>query len=470
MSEEKSILTIHYFGLKARAHASVVANAYWGKEMKWEKYSFDDWKNDKNDIRSHCAFGQLPVLNDGDEWISQSNCILRYLGRKWGKAGSNNKNATLSDVLIEESSDIFDILVEVKYRGKNTLKAWDEAFKKLPKHWTNLEKLMNGEVFGDEILIGDMSLFAVINMIHDSDPHTLKNHVSLKKWYDAIANNDGVKALLANCGMNFKLPERPNFTGKYVCSSAEGFESHPKFNTHDNAKTTVEISQEGDDFKCTSTDFLNDYKPDILDTKIGTNFSKYEVTAKSVVEQSISWDGGNLVISTVDPNAPLSWQATMSLSDDRKTLSCDTQWSMKGVCKIIFKRQSSEKAGISGTWLGSSAEGMELAGDKFVITKEKMVVCQKDDDFKLTRWSSPNAYKEELMSFTLGTKFKFYNQESKINNNIMPSMEDGKLVLNCDDPGSKYTSTHEVSSDGSSLNVKVEYWVTGVNKLVYDRQ
>jgi len=206
MSEEKNSLTLHYFGIKARGHPSLVASAYWGKELKWEKYNFDDWKNNKNEIKSHCAFDQLPVLNDGDNWISQSGAIIRYLGRKWGKQGNNKKDLTMSDCLIEESNDLIKIIADAKFKGGNTKQAWDEALGKLPKHWTNLEKFMTGTKFGSEVLVGDMALFAIINIIYDSDPDTLNNQPNLKEWYEGIANNDNVKAFLEDCVPFLKRP------------------------------------------------------------------------------------------------------------------------------------------------------------------------------------------------------------------------------------------------------------------------
>jgi len=206
MNEEKNPLTLHYFGFKGKGQPSLVASAYWGKELKWEKYTFDDWKNNKNDIKSHCAFGQLPVLNDGVNWISQSGAIIRYLGRKWGKQGNNKKDLTMSDCLIEESNDLVKIIIKAKFKGENTKQAWDEALGKLPKHWTNLEKIMTGTKFGSEVLVGDMALFAIINTIYDSDPDTLNNHPNLKEWYDGIAKNDNVKALLEDSVPLLKKP------------------------------------------------------------------------------------------------------------------------------------------------------------------------------------------------------------------------------------------------------------------------
>eukprot|EP00463_Aulacantha_scolymantha_P002669 TRINITY_DN33_c0_g1_i9.p1 TRINITY_DN33_c0_g1~~TRINITY_DN33_c0_g1_i9.p1 ORF type:complete len:236 (+),score=44.94 TRINITY_DN33_c0_g1_i9:105-710(+) len=126
-------VTFHYFGVKARGFPAVVGGAYWGKEFVWEKYTFDDWKNNKNEIKSQCSFGQLPVLHDNGTWTPQSMAIVRYLARKWEKKGSSTEDFILSETLIEESVDLYNIMNEAKYQGKNTPTAWDTALSKIPK-------------------------------------------------------------------------------------------------------------------------------------------------------------------------------------------------------------------------------------------------------------------------------------------------------------------------------------------------
>jgi len=209
----KSPPTFHYFGVKSRAFGAVLGAAYWGKKLKWEKYNFAEWKANKNDIKSDCPFGQLPILNDGGYIVPQSNAIVRYLGRKWGKEGSTMADYALSETLIEEANDIMNIMGDAKYRGgtdskKDSVEAWGEALAKMPKHWTNLEKLMTGEKFANETVIGEMSLFASISCVLDNDPSSLDNHQNLKAWFDVIASNAAVQELIASSWKYYKMPEQ----------------------------------------------------------------------------------------------------------------------------------------------------------------------------------------------------------------------------------------------------------------------
>lgn len=58
-------------------------------------------------------FGQLPLLVDGDIRLAQSNAILRYVADKAGLDGRDDpKYYALSEMLIEEAVDIFNLLGE----------------------------------------------------------------------------------------------------------------------------------------------------------------------------------------------------------------------------------------------------------------------------------------------------------------------------------------------------------------------
>merc|ERR1711994_323970 len=144
--------------------------------------------------------GQLPVLNDGDRWMSQSMAITRYVSKKWGLEGDNLKDFAISELLIEESNDLFTSLTQFGFG----LPKFSEQLPKLSKQLDYLEKLMTKGKFADEKLMGDFCLFHVINMYHDNDPSILEKHNNLKVWYNEIANNDGVEALLKNTKLIFK--------------------------------------------------------------------------------------------------------------------------------------------------------------------------------------------------------------------------------------------------------------------------
>ena len=55
-------------------------------------------------LKAELPFGQLPYLVDGDVKVAQSLAILRYLARKGGLQGDDDKGFAFSEMLIQEVS------------------------------------------------------------------------------------------------------------------------------------------------------------------------------------------------------------------------------------------------------------------------------------------------------------------------------------------------------------------------------
>ena len=60
-------------------------------------------------------FPNLPYYIDDDVKLTQSNAILRYLGRKNGLYGSNDVDASTIDMLIDEAHDFKMALARIAY-------------------------------------------------------------------------------------------------------------------------------------------------------------------------------------------------------------------------------------------------------------------------------------------------------------------------------------------------------------------
>ena len=60
-------------------------------------------------------FPNLPYYIDDDVKLTQSNAILRYLGRKNGLYGSNDVEASTIDMLIDEAQDFKMALVKLAF-------------------------------------------------------------------------------------------------------------------------------------------------------------------------------------------------------------------------------------------------------------------------------------------------------------------------------------------------------------------
>lgn len=88
---------IYYFPLRGRAEVMKLICA--AKDIPFEVKDVD-FANMKAD-RKAWPFGQAPRLVDGDIDICQSNTIIRYLARKGGLNGANEKEATAVDMIME---------------------------------------------------------------------------------------------------------------------------------------------------------------------------------------------------------------------------------------------------------------------------------------------------------------------------------------------------------------------------------
>jgi glutathione S-transferase len=60
-------------------------------------------------------FLQLPYLIDGEHKITQSNAIMRYMGRKHGLDGKTEEEKVRVDMLENESMDFRNGLISVCY-------------------------------------------------------------------------------------------------------------------------------------------------------------------------------------------------------------------------------------------------------------------------------------------------------------------------------------------------------------------
>jgi len=183
----------YYFGIKGRGFGAQVAAAYWDiSTFKWIKVDNADWKNNKDGINEKSNFGGLPALEVGSFRMSQSMAIVRYLGKKWGKSGrGKDEDYMMSEMLIEESLDIWKPLVEAKF-GNDSKEGWEQAREKICKQLPYIEKLE----FTKEKTMGDMCLFAYMNMAVDVWPDLLKDYKNISTWYSSIASNEKVSALL----------------------------------------------------------------------------------------------------------------------------------------------------------------------------------------------------------------------------------------------------------------------------------
>ena len=65
----------------------------------------------KDSVLGDYPFPNLPYLIDGDLKMTQSNAIIRHLGRKFGLTGASVEEMAKVDIILEEGMDFRCLLL-----------------------------------------------------------------------------------------------------------------------------------------------------------------------------------------------------------------------------------------------------------------------------------------------------------------------------------------------------------------------
>nr|XP_033776865.1 glutathione S-transferase P 1-like [Geotrypetes seraphini] len=162
---------ITYFPLRGRAEPIRLLLADQGVEWKEEVLSEKKWKAGEVGLKKTTVFGQLPQFQDGDFVLFQSNTILRYLGRKYGLYGSNDKEAALIDMVNDGVEDL-----RMKYAGAVVQHELgpEKYIEELPNHLGPFERLLSQNSKGGGFIAGNKISYADFSLLH-----TLQNHLDL---------------------------------------------------------------------------------------------------------------------------------------------------------------------------------------------------------------------------------------------------------------------------------------------------
>jgi len=157
-------------------------------------------------IKPTTPLGQLPVFKDGDFELSQSNAIIRYLARKHGLYGNNDREAAIIDMINDQQEDIRVGYLRLIYREYDTGK---EAFiNGLSGTLAPLEKVLTknkggvGFFVGDKISYVDYTVFDILDNLSVLAPGCLDSFPNLKAFHGRIANRPKLAAFRVS--ENFK--------------------------------------------------------------------------------------------------------------------------------------------------------------------------------------------------------------------------------------------------------------------------
>lgn len=163
-----------------------------GIEFQDEVVTGQTW----GDLKPKTTFGQIPLLQDGDFELVQSNAILRYLARKHGLYGQNDREAALIDMINDQQEDIRVAYLRLIYKEYETGKqAYIEA---LPNSLALLEKVLSknndgtGFLVGDKISFVDYTVFDLLDNHLILAPGCLDKFPKLKAFHGRMADREKI--------------------------------------------------------------------------------------------------------------------------------------------------------------------------------------------------------------------------------------------------------------------------------------
>eukprot|EP01095_Lingulamoeba_sp_RSL-Kostka_P014937 TRINITY_DN669_c0_g1_i1.p1 TRINITY_DN669_c0_g1~~TRINITY_DN669_c0_g1_i1.p1 ORF type:complete len:220 (-),score=95.87 TRINITY_DN669_c0_g1_i1:171-830(-) len=192
-------VTLHYFDLRGRAeHIRLILHI---AEVEYtdKRLSFEEWKGG---LKETFLFKQIPVYEEGDFLLSQSNTIARYLANKHGLLGSDAQQNARIDEAYELFVDIQTDVLRTLFGGgfEEKLKALLET--KLPNNLSFIPALLErngntGFLVGDELTLADIQALHVLEgfvepLKHKNDGNSVLPE-AVQTYLDGLKNHEKIK-------------------------------------------------------------------------------------------------------------------------------------------------------------------------------------------------------------------------------------------------------------------------------------
>uniref|UniRef100_G3MPD3 glutathione transferase n=1 Tax=Amblyomma maculatum TaxID=34609 RepID=G3MPD3_AMBMU len=201
-------LVLGYWNIRGLGEPIRYFLAHVGVPFEDKRYSFGDgpdhyrdhWlaAKDKLDL----DFPNLPYLIDGDVRMTQSQAIMRHLGRKHGLVPKDEETQRRVDQLENHASDIFwaavDVCYDPAYTEEKRCQFLVDIAEKLRQVEAYLEKYGPFGA-GKNVTYVDFSLYEVLQMIKALGPSTFrKGYPTLVEYCERVASLPGLKEYLAS--------------------------------------------------------------------------------------------------------------------------------------------------------------------------------------------------------------------------------------------------------------------------------
>mmetsp|Transcript_61066 Transcript_61066/g.108691 ORF Transcript_61066/g.108691 Transcript_61066/m.108691 type:complete len:248 (-) Transcript_61066:38-781(-) len=169
---------------------------HWGPGLPGTDEYKQMWMAKKRKIGEQVLFPNLPYLIDGDVKISQTNTILKYLGRKFDLMGEA-ANAHLVDFVLDQTTDFDGAVTGRCYGDFASLKPFCEV--QLPVALADWTRLLGDKPFmtGDAVTVADLKIYETLRKLKIIESQEAIGTNTLASFPKVLAFIDRVEALPA---------------------------------------------------------------------------------------------------------------------------------------------------------------------------------------------------------------------------------------------------------------------------------
>ncbi len=197
---KSAIPKLTYFAVRGRAEVIRLLLEETGTEYTEHRVSLEEWPAFKPTL----AFGQLPLYEEGDLVLNQSQAIYRHLARKFNLYGSNEQERTRCDIVQET-------FVEAQQNIGGFF--WNPEFAKLRDNYEAvelpalLERLLklyklnssnSGYWVGDQLSYVDFIAWHTLDYVRALSRKTLDKFEPLARFRKSIAARPKIATYLAS--------------------------------------------------------------------------------------------------------------------------------------------------------------------------------------------------------------------------------------------------------------------------------
>uniref|UniRef100_A0A8D0DY89 Glutathione S-transferase n=1 Tax=Salvator merianae TaxID=96440 RepID=A0A8D0DY89_SALMN len=206
------VVTLGYWDIRGLAHAIRLLLEYTETPYEDKHYApgeapdFDpsQWTSVKENLG--LDFPNLPYLIDGERKITQSNAILRYIGRKHNMCGENEDEIIRIDILLNQIMDLRMAFARVCY-SPDFEKLKPEYLEQLPGKLKQFSKFLGDRKWfaGNKITCVDFVAYDVLDQHRMFEPKCFDQLKNLKDFLDRFEGLEKISAYM-NSGRFMKTP------------------------------------------------------------------------------------------------------------------------------------------------------------------------------------------------------------------------------------------------------------------------